>query len=88
MYPPRLWRHHHHLRPKRDGFFDVVSHDQHRRLRRFPERKKMVMKAGPRERIERREWLIKEEHLRTRDKSARDGDALLLPAGQARAEDD
>ena len=64
------------------GLRDRVGHEQHREARIGPQLEQLVLHPAPRERIERGERLVHQQHVRLHRQRPRDGDALFHAAGQ------
>ena len=63
---------------------DAVGHEHDRRGRALPQRKELEVEPLARQRVERAERLVEQQHLRLERERPADGRALLLTAGQLR----
>src|SRR5688572_23916115 len=75
-------RHHHHAVCEEHGFRDRVRHEHDGLGLALPDAQELERHLLARERIERAEGLVHEEHLRVVDQRPADGDALLHAAGE------
>ena len=69
---------------QRDGFGDVVRHQDRGKALIVPDPLQQPLHRNPRQRIERAERLVERQHARMADQRARQRHALLLSAGQHR----
>ena len=73
--------HHHHAVGEQHRLVDVVRDHQHRGAGLADDAHQLVLQRGARERVERAERLVEQQHLGLDRERARDADALLHAAG-------
>ena len=74
--------HHDHLVGDQDRLRDAVGHEHDRRGRALPQREELEVEPLARQRVERAERLVEQQHLRLERERPADGRTLLLTAGQ------
>ena len=67
---------------EQDGLVDVVGDEDHGRAALVPDAHQLVLQGGARERVQRAERLVHQQHLRVHGQAARHRHALAHAAGQ------
>src|SRR5260221_6478669 len=80
----RAGRHQHDAVGEQDRFVDVVGDHEHRLVGRGADLQQLVLDHAARQRVERTERLVEEQHLRLDGESTGDADALLHAAPEPR----
>ena len=75
-------RHHQHTVREPDRFFDAVRDEEHRLARLEPQQLEVVADLRARDRVERAEGLVHQQHRRLMDQRARNRDALPHAPGE------
>ncbi len=81
-HPARMGREQRDPVADHQGLLDRVGHEEERHAGLVPEGQQLLLHLAPGERVQRREGLVHQEHLRLHGERPGDGDALLHAAGE------